>query len=177
MIELVDVTPLNSLITEANIGVRYADKGLISFSFNDANANQLDQLVAITFKAKQSGNVLEAIGLTSQIMNAEAYDIEGNIMDIELKASNRSNQFALYQNNPNPFTATTDISFELPTSTNVTFTIFDVTGKVIRLIQADYPAGINTITLDKAQLKTTGILYYQMEAGEFTATKKMVIID
>ena len=40
-----------------------------------------------------------------------------------------------------------------------------------------YNAGYNEITLRKSDLGTTGVLYYQLESGDNTATKKMVIIE
>ena len=55
--------------------------------------------------------------------------------------------------------------------------VYDVTGKILKQINRDFAAGINTITLDKAQLGQSGVLYYQLEAGEFNATRKMVVIE
>ncbi|HRG66662.1 MAG TPA: T9SS type A sorting domain-containing protein, partial [Saprospiraceae bacterium] len=75
------------------------------------------------------------------------------------------------------YSITTIVQFRLPKASNVTFKVYDVTGKILKQINRDFAAGINTITLDKAQLGQSGVLYYQLEAGEFNATRKMVVIE
>ena len=56
-------------------------------------------------------------------------------------------------------------------------TVFDVTGKTVRVETGNYDRGYNEITLRKSQLGTSGVLYYQLESGDFTATRKMIVID
>ena len=85
--------------------------------------------------------------------------------------------FVLLQNTPNPFDEFTAIGFELPQSGSATLTIFDVTGKTVSVLTENYGAGYNEITLRKSELGTSGVLYYQLESGDFTATRKMILID
>jgi len=56
-------------------------------------------------------------------------------------------------------------------------TVFDVSGKVVKQINGDYAKGLNTVVVSKGDLPAAGVLYYQLEAGTFKATKKMVIIE
>jgi hypothetical protein len=83
----------------------------------------------------------------------------------------------LYQNQPNPFANETQIRFNLPEAMPATLTIYDVSGKVVQQIEGMYKKGMNQVQVDKSMLPATGILYYQLEAGEFRATKKMILLD
>jgi len=58
-----------------------------------------------------------------------------------------------------------------------TLTIYDVTGKVVKTIEGNFEKGTHTVQLTKAELSANGILYYQLDSGDFTATKKMIIIE
>jgi len=55
--------------------------------------------------------------------------------------------------------------------------IFDVTGKLVVRRQIEAVKGINTMTFTREQIGTSGVLYYQLESGQFTAQKKIIIID
>jgi hypothetical protein len=43
--------------------------------------------------------------------------------------------------------------------------------------RGNYDRGANVVTIDKAEVGTSGVLYYQLESGDFTATKKMIVIE
>lgn len=84
--------------------------------------------------------------------------------------------FSLKQNYPNPFNPSTVISFQLKVSENVTLKVFDVLGKEIAtLVDEEKPAGSYDVEFDAAQLPS-GVYFYQLKAGEFAETKKMVIL-
>ena len=133
----------------------------------------------MTFKARTSGLVSELLDINSAITRAEAY--VGSDLDIVNIAMNNNGAadatFALYQNEPNPFTANTVIGFEMPQEANATFTILDVTGKVVKVINENFAKGYNEIELSKSDLGAAGVYYYQLDSGDFTATKKMIIIE
>lgn len=85
-------------------------------------------------------------------------------------------EFSLGQNYPNPFNPSTGISFNLPEVSNVTLAVFDVTGReVARLAQGSYSAGTHQVTWN-AQDMASGIYFYRLEASNFTATRKMVLV-
>ena len=137
-----------------------------------------DALFTMTFKATANVSLSEALSVNSSVSAAKAYTSSLEEMDIALDYNTvASNGFVLMQNTPNPFNQTTQIGFELPVAGQATLTIFDVTGKTVSVMSETYNAGYNEITLSKSDLGTTGVLYYQLESGDFTATKKMVIIE
>ena len=58
-----------------------------------------------------------------------------------------------------------------------TFTLYDVTGKVLVVRNETAQKGLNTVEFTSNEIKASGIVYYQIESGDFTATKKMIIIE
>ena len=87
--------------------------------------------------------------------------------------------FDLGQNYPNPFNPTTTISFQLPQAENVRIIIYDLTGREVReLLNENRPAGSYTINWNgrnkSDQTVATGLYIYQIHAGQFSQTQKMV---
>jgi subtilisin family serine protease len=87
----------------------------------------------------------------------------------------------LYENYPNPFNLTTQISFRLPESQHVVLTVFNVTGqRVKQLINGEEPAGVRIIewdgTNDRGGTIASGIYFYRLEAGDFSNTRKMLLL-
>ncbi len=92
------------------------------------------------------------------------------------KTANLPNAFALGQNYPNPFNPTTQIRFALPEDSHVTLVVFNGAGqKVATLIDDNAPAGFHTVDLDAGNL-ASGVYFYKITAGQFTQTKKMVLL-
>jgi hypothetical protein len=84
--------------------------------------------------------------------------------------------YQLSQNYPNPFNPTTIISYQLPAQSHVTLIIFDVLGReVVRLIDEQKPAGKYTATWN-AEKVPSGVYYFRLQAGNFTETKKLLLI-
>jgi sugar lactone lactonase YvrE len=79
-------------------------------------------------------------------------------------------------NYPNPFNASTVIQYNLPSSSDVTIEIYDILGRKIEtLVQGEQPAGNHQVTWD-AGYQSSGIYFYRIQAGEYTETRKMVIL-
>ena len=55
-------------------------------------------------------------------------------------------------------------------------TIYDVTGKVLRVVKGDYSKGLNLINVRYQDLLSQGVLYYQLDTDRYTATRKMIVI-
>jgi len=55
--------------------------------------------------------------------------------------------------------------------------IYDVTGKVIFIKQLNAQKGLNTVKVNRSDLNGAGMYYYQLDSGNHTATKRMVIIE
>ncbi|MDD5607662.1 MAG: 5'-nucleotidase C-terminal domain-containing protein [Ignavibacterium sp.] len=85
-------------------------------------------------------------------------------------------EFRLEQNYPNPFNPSTTINYDLPKQSSVTLKIYNVTGEeVATLVNQDQEAGRYRIRWEASQL-ASGIYFYQLIAGGFVETKKMVLM-
>ena len=164
-------------VNASNFGL--LDGNTITTAWNSsAGVNANDVLFTMNFRATASGTLSDAIGVSSRVTRAAAYTSTAAEMGVRVSFSGvATSEFALFQNEPNPFDNVTRIGFELPSASSATLTVFDVTGKVVSVVRGDFAQGANTITLDRSDLNTSGVLYYQLESGEFTATKKMIVID
>ncbi|MBU0710713.1 T9SS type A sorting domain-containing protein [bacterium] len=89
--------------------------------------------------------------------------------------------FALKQNFPNPFNPVTSIAFEMPSDQNVRLTVYNMLGQNVRtLVNDQRSAGRYTILWDgrdnSGHMVGSGVYFYQIQAGSFTKTAKMVFL-
>ena len=90
-------------------------------------------------------------------------------------------QYALHQNYPNPFNPVTTLRYDLPENGYVNITIYDMLGKQVKtLINQTQGAGYRSVIWDAAndygKPVSAGIYLYQIQAGEYMQTKKMVLL-
>lgn len=145
---------LDSLITalglsfSANSVIRFQQCGFYSFQGSSTN-----------------GLLLDDISVASTITGIA-----------DERQSKLPKMYSLHQNHPNPFNPSTQISFALPSAQRVTLKVFDLTGKeVATLLQNEHkPAGVHQLTFGAATL-SSGVYFYQLRAGEFVETKKMLL--
>ncbi|MCW9097644.1 MAG: YCF48-related protein [Ignavibacteriaceae bacterium] len=84
--------------------------------------------------------------------------------------------YSVSQNFPNPFNPTTKIKFSIPQSSNIVIKVFDILGSEIEtLVNEEKSAGIYEITWYAENLPS-GVYFYQLKAGKFISTKKMVLM-
>ncbi len=150
----------------------------LTFSWNETSTVQEEVLFTIRFRATTSGRLSNSVSMSSDITSAEAYTGKNfRTIPITLIGQDNSGQeFALYQNNPNPFNGSTVISFDLPETSVVTITISDVTGRTVWNETKEYVKGSNDLIIDSKDLNTSGVLYYKVETGSASATKKMIVL-
>jgi hypothetical protein len=85
-------------------------------------------------------------------------------------------QYYVHQNYPNPFNPKTNIRFDLPKEEFVTLTVFDILGKEITtLVNQTMSAGSYSVDFDGSNFQS-GIYIYRIVAGEFSETKKLLLI-
>jgi len=89
--------------------------------------------------------------------------------------------FALEQNYPNPVNPGTKIEFEIPSRMHVEISIYNVLGKRVSIVTDEaYEAGRHNVAWhgndDRGNPVASGLYFYRMTAGEFSATRKMLII-
>lgn len=171
-------------LTDDNIGWSTDGDGMLAMSWHTTDDVDLsDGEVLFTIDVDfVSAPLASGLSISDRLLTAEAYTITDGVLETVDIAFSRSqdaiNQesFRLYQNVPNPFDATTRISFDLPLAGEATLSVYDINGRLIHEIKGDYDKGFHTITLNVNDLDATGILYYQLDSNTNTASKKMVVI-
>ncbi len=146
-------------------------------------------IFSLKLKAQKAGSLREMLQISSEITQAEAYQSTSTPITslpitnppitkqhLALRFGNSSSTFELFQNQPNPFTHKTAITFQLPEASSAKLTVFDGNGKLLWSKSGDFPSGLNTVEIDLAELSVAGVLYYKLETPTKTAVRKMVRI-
>ena len=89
--------------------------------------------------------------------------------------------FTLHQNYPNPFNPVTTLRYDLPDYNHTKLTIYDLNGKEInQLVNTSQPAGHKSVQWNATDMYgkpvSAGVYIYQIRAGAFVQTKKMVLL-
>jgi hypothetical protein len=80
----------------------------------------------------------------------------------------------LLVNFPNPFTRQTTIPFVLPAACNASLRVFDVTGRVLAVIEGHYASGSHQVLFDFSSIDAYGVLFYSLTTPYGVETRKMV---
>ena len=99
-----------------------------------------------------------------------------NDISIDTKYSGVPEVFSLDQNYPNPFNPITAISYELPKSSLVKIAIYDINGRLVEtLLNEIKNAGYYSVELNAKDF-SSGIYFYQIMAGNYSAMRKMIVM-
>ena len=164
-------------VNASNFGLAF--DGSVTVSMDGA------QEFSLRFRAKRSGTLSQMINVSGSITRAEAYMAGEELLeeahsarhDVAFRFSGKTISgvgFELYQNQPNPFVNKTSIGFYLPEVAEATLSVVDETGRVVYQQKGQFAKGENSISLDRALLNTTGMLYYNLETATNSATKRMI---
>ncbi len=98
------------------------------------------------------------------------------LKSIEVNATLLPTVYVLDQNYPNPFNPSTEIRYGIPEDARVMISIYSITGSLIKTVLDEFQsAGFHTVNYDAGTL-SSGTYIYQMTAGTFKQTKKLVIL-
>ena len=85
--------------------------------------------------------------------------------------------FELAQNFPNPFNPSTKISFALPVDSRVTLEVYDMSGKLVQRLLNNEQKSANYYVVDfNASNLSSGMYFYSLKAGNFSETRKMLLV-
>jgi len=116
--------------------------------------------------------------IRSEIYVKESLEsVELTLQYTEVFESVKGTQFELYQNEPNPFSNSTTIGFYIDQPSLVEISVFDMTGRQLYFDKGNYTSGGHSIVIDQSDLNSSGLLYYQLSAGDKVATKRMIIME
>jgi hypothetical protein len=84
--------------------------------------------------------------------------------------------FSLAQNYPNPFNPSTTIKFELPKSSVVRLSVYDMLGREVSvLVNETRDAGVHEVRFDASGL-SSGVCLYRLQAEDFVQSRKLIIL-
>jgi hypothetical protein len=172
-------------VDQSNFGTNQIENGILTTSWNNKTAQTIGKdavLFTLVFRALSNESIGGLMAITSDVTSAEAYDSDLVIKDLSLsvrtdKGVVESGIFELYQNSPNPFDKETVINFRLPEAGAAKLSIYDMHGKVIRMYDMIGNKGMNSIKINRSDLNVSGVLYYQLDAQNHTATKQMILMN
>ena len=122
----------------------------------------------------------EILGVSGNLVSVIAVDREGRELNTTITSKVAPTSFALNPAYPNPFNPSTNLSFTLPTATAYKMSIYNVAGQLVRSYDGAGFVGLNVITWDgkdnSGSEVSSGVYFYKLIAGTFTATNKMVMM-
>lgn len=116
--------------------------------------------------------------LRDEAVRFTGFSIQEGVTGIEESGSSTPTDFLLNQNYPNPFNLTTVISYQLSAFSHTTLKVYDVLGIEIAVLVNEFKAAGNynfQFSILNYQL-ISGVYFYQLKAGNFIATKKMLLL-
>lgn len=155
-------------------------------SYNDRLAVQVSTDGGVTFPYtifdKQGSQLATAPATTSDFVpsvgqwGSFAVSVQSFIVSIQQIGTEIPSKYALNQNYPNPFNPTTNISYMIPKSSQVSLKVYDIKGQLIStLYEGTQNAGIYLTQFDGSKL-ASGVYFYKLEAGDYKEVRKMTMI-
>ncbi len=127
-------------------------------------------LYAVTFPSELTGYIGGSFGAIYKTING------GVVTGFTQTSTSIPEKFSLSQNYPNPFNPNTVIKWEVPVSGYVSLKVFNAIGNEVKtLVNENQNAGSYSVSLDGSKLPS-GIYFYKITAGNFSETKRMVLI-
>ncbi len=183
--------------TPSNLKVEMTAQKELKLQWSDNSANEDGYLIERKKSTNQNYSILDSVkngtpvyydktieqGQTYNyrvaaftIYAKSDYSNEATIIVTGVKNDKLPTEFSLSQNFPNPFNPATKIKFALPQSSQTKLTIYDVLGRAVQtLINQELKAGYHEINFNANDM-AGGIYFYRIKAGNFTETKKLILL-
>jgi len=174
-------SPYNDFSIEEN-----NEDGLLRIAGASGNGSENGSLVKLNFTVAEDfdGEEIEVTVSKYRLNeNVEGVNVVGvftkSAMGIESDVI--PGQYSLHQNYPNPFNPETTLRYDLPENSLVNITIYDMLGREVKtLINHTQDAGYRSVIWDATnnygKPVSAGVYLYQIQAGEYISTKKMVLL-
>jgi hypothetical protein len=147
---------------------------LFASGFADPAANQNGEGFGL-FAALPDGSVVEFPNIYYTKAEAEALVAEMRKPE-QQQDMPEAETYGLEQNHPNPFNPVTTIAFNLPAREHVTLKVYDVKGREIAtLVNGTRAAGRHEVSFEAFNI-ASGIYFYRLRAGDYLATRKMIVV-
>jgi photosystem II stability/assembly factor-like uncharacterized protein len=167
---LPDFSSDNIQVSNGKIGVSWAGN-LHPFNKNET-------CIRLTFRALQTGLVADWIQKEDTYLRGEWYNdaLQTGHIQLNLKEHAAPSTTLLYQNEPNPAAAQTNIRFTLPDAGNARLSFTGVDGRVIKVMEHYFERGTHHFSINTNDFGGyNGVLYYTLTTKTGSLTKKMVV--
>jgi hypothetical protein len=167
---------------------RHFQRWFYAYDINNNNLYELAQLFidstwrddhAILYAYDKNNNLIERIHQfwsNGQLGNGLKYQFQYITENEDTLNGNLPLEFVLYQNFPNPFNSSTTISYKIPKQSFVSIQIYNSLGEYVASLEnEDKSPGIYEVNFSAKNLPS-GIYLFRLNAGKFTATKKMILL-
>lgn len=147
----------------------YTDNG--GEDWIQVNCKTASTIVSFSFVNSNTGWI---VGFGGQILKTT----NGGVTFIEDEKNNynQPTEFLLSQNYPNPFNSSSIIKYSVPKSSQVSLKIFNALGEEIAvLVNEEKPVGTYELTWNAANM-SSGVYLYRLQAGNFTQTRKLILL-
>ncbi len=178
--EMLEFTPMLSGLSENHVNLDYIEDGYFHLSWIEQPGVELTgetELFSLLVRAKSDIETSDLFTLMEAGLAPQAYDnLEVQNVVIDAVTESDSEVLTLSQNVPNPWNNSTEIYYQLPEDSRVVFNLYNVNGKLIRTSEFDAPKGSNTIFLDKGDMPSGGIYFYEVITANASLKQKMMYI-
>ncbi len=160
--------------------VSYSDFGvLFKASVSDTIVFELDYNLYMLPEKDKSKSFAENLVYNTENPVKIGSNVIADVREENITAAPQT--FELAQNYPNPFNNSTQFRFVLPQAENITFKIFDTNGRLVKNItQGFYPPGTHKFhwngSDEQGKEVPSGIYFYQLQAGDQTLHKKLILV-
>lgn len=179
--------------TQGTINVKWPDVikpvnggiGLLKYSGLDTSSGYAGISYQGIFATGTKPSKLIVFGFPFETIypQSKSREIAKNIIDFfdistsaEVYEPSQIADYRLWQNFPNPFNPVTTIRYELPVSGFVSLKVFDILGKeAALLVNEEQEPGLHTIDFNAGAL-SGGVYIYQLTCGQFTSSKKLLLL-
>lgn len=156
------ITDANGIVTVESDSIKNPDPGTtFTFTVDDVT--------------KEGWTYDPTVGETSDSISVSS-------TNTSLSAENQTTvKFSVHQNYPNPFNPQTTIEYDIPEDCHVTLKIYNMAGELVRTLVNEYQtAGHYSVIWhgdnDQGEEVASGVYFYQLQAGNRVATRKMVVL-
>jgi len=145
-------------------------KVYIDSTVSDASGNFSLTISALPLLPNITSTARDDLGNTSE------FSLPFIVTDIEEVENVIPTEYALFQNYPNPFNPSTVIKYQIPVESFTSIKVYDAIGKEVEtLVNEPKQAGIYTVEWNSSN-QSSGIYFYKITSGNFTAVRKMLFI-
>jgi hypothetical protein len=178
------ITPLSGSINQYSDSYPFFEEGFAAVYFEEDDFSPYyhttDDIIS-HYNMNYCGEVIKSAGATLL-----KYMFQNTPTGIEEDEITQPTYFSLYQNYPNPFNPSTVISYQLPVIGFVTLKVYDLLGREVATLvneeksageyEVEFSAIVGSASGGNAYNLPSGIYFYQLKAGNYSETRKMILL-